>query len=317
MTGMRNRFSVAGSGADLRERQYVYPVSRPTEKRPALWRDFGGVKIAEIVHNDATGHRCSGAWPIGGDGACVLMLNLEGTTALTDMSAEFRLQPGDLLVVDAGLPLRRAGHVRGRGILVSLPQAPIPMPEAPCLIDSGDGIAAVLGGLISTLLHGTGPFCGREQAALRDVIVQLVAAACSARRQCSSRPIRPRDASAWQWHVLQQSVEALLSDPALSPAIVAASHGISTRHVHRLFRQAGISFNTYVRTRRLQHCRDDLMDPHLGALRLTEIAYRWGFSDSSHFSRCFKAAFGCTAREFRGHGLLRTDSRGRPYPSSP
>ena len=34
-------------------------------------------------------------------------------------------------------------------------------------------------------------------------------------------------------------------------------------------------------------------------LPLTEIAYRWGFNDSSHFSRSFKAAFGCTAREFR------------------
>ena len=190
VTGMRNEFSVAGSGADLRERQYVYPVSRPTEERPALWRDFGGVKIAEIVHNDATGHRCSGAWPIGGDGACVLMLNLEGTTALTDERG-VSSGAGRFARCRCRSATPTCGpRPRSSASSSSLPQAPIPMPQAPCLIDSGDGIAAVLGGLISTLLHGTGPFCGREQAALRDVIVQLVAAACSARRQCSS-PVDP------------------------------------------------------------------------------------------------------------------------------
>lgn len=99
--------------------------------------------------------------------------------------------------------------------------------------------------------------------------------------------------------LLRQSIEAFLSDPALCPARVAATHRISTRHLHRLFKQAGTSFSGYVRSRRLERCRDDLADPRLEGLPLTEIAYRWGFSDSSHFSRCFKVAFGCTAREFR------------------
>ena len=32
---------------------------------------------------------------------------------------------------------------------------------------------------------------------------------------------------------------------------------------------------------------------------LTEIAYSWGFSDFSHFSRCYKEKFGCSPKHDR------------------
>jgi AraC-like DNA-binding protein len=295
----------------------VHLAQRPVVHRTARWREFGGLELTEIVCND-TARSCDfDSQCITVDGRCVLILNLEGTGTLAHRTTELRLRPGDLLYVPAGLALRWLDHLPGRRILLDLPQTAVALPPAPCLIDGNDGIAAVLRQLVCTLLRGANPFYAGEQMVVRDTVMQLVAAACSARQSRPTGRAQVRDTSVRQWRLLRQSVEALLSDPSLTPTMVAASHGISTRHLHRLFRQRGMSFGAYVRTRRLQHCRDNRADPNLGALKLTEIAYRWGFSDSSHFSRCFKAAFGCTAREFRTRGMLRAGVGSRSWSPPP
>jgi AraC-like DNA-binding protein len=56
----------------------------------------------------------------------------------------------------------------------------------------------------------------------------------------------------------------------------------------------------YVWNRRLDRCRDDLKKPCASAQRVADIAFRWGFSDLSHFSRAFKARFGMSPRDCRG-----------------
>src|ERR1700761_4411773 len=37
---------------------------------------------------------------------------------------------------------------------------------------------------------------------------------------------------------------------------------------------------------------------------ITEIAYRWGFNDSAHFSRLFKASFGMSPTQYRSSRRL-------------
>ena len=46
--------------------------------------------------------------------------------------------------------------------------------------------------------------------------------------------------------------------------------------------------------------RADLEDPRQRARSITEIALRWGFNDSAHFSRTFRARFGLSPRAVRG-----------------
>lgn len=256
-----------------------------------------------------------------GEPGALLMLLQEGRCLLQQGDAQFTLEPGDLALVDLAMPVRRSTSGVCRDLRVPLPGAPLAggaMLRAvapPCLIDRRSGMATVLRAFVHALSEA-GPLCEREQTGVRDALAQLAAAVrCSHRQTCSTdAPLspadgaRPREACTGMWTMLQRSIEAMLPDPALSPATLAAAHRISTRHLHRLFHQVGTSFTGYVRNRRLERCRDDLADPRLSRLPLTEIAYRWGFSDSSHFSRCFKAAFGCTAREFRARAACRLDS---------
>ena len=95
------------------------------------------------------------------------------------------------------------------------------------------------------------------------------------------------------------AIEARLSDPDLSIAEIARDESVSQRYLQRLFEQQESNFTKYLRERRLERCRLDLLDPKHAGQSVTDIAFRWGFRDAATFSRAFRAAFGSSPREMR------------------
>ena len=92
-------------------------------------------------------------------------------------------------------------------------------------------------------------------------------------------------------------IEANLGDPDLDPEGIARASFISTRYLHKLFEDEGTSVCQWIRTARLERCRRDLLDPALGHLTILAIASRWGLPGPQHFSRLFRAAYGCSPSE--------------------
>jgi len=104
-------------------------------------------------------------------------------------------------------------------------------------------------------------------------------------------------------------IESRLADPGLSAAAIADALGMSVRSLQRRFDGTGQSFAQWVRQRRLQRCHDDLCNPRWCDVSIASIAWRWGFVDPAHFSRCFRERYGCSARALRKkarseHGAL-------------
>ncbi len=99
-------------------------------------------------------------------------------------------------------------------------------------------------------------------------------------------------------------IEASLADPDLSSATVAAAHHISIRHLQKLFETQGLTVSGWIRERRLEHARRDLINPAQHNVPITVIAARWRFADSAHFSRVFKAAYGLSPRDHRHDQLI-------------
>lgn len=91
---------------------------------------------------------------------------------------------------------------------------------------------------------------------------------------------------------VQKYIRAHLADPELSPGTVADAHHISLRHLHRLFRQHGLTVAAWIRRQRLEGCWRDLTDAAMFSQPIQVIASRWGFTDNAHFSRVFRAAYG-------------------------
>jgi AraC-like DNA-binding protein len=94
-----------------------------------------------------------------------------------------------------------------------------------------------------------------------------------------------------------------LSNPDLSPEVIAEAVGISKRYLHELFAEVNCTVSQFVREERLRAARDLMMMPN--PVQMSDIAYRFGFSDQAQFSRLFKAMFGQTPSGFRAEVMGR------------
>ncbi len=102
-----------------------------------------------------------------------------------------------------------------------------------------------------------------------------------------------------------------LDGVALSPRAIAAANGVSVRQLHRVFSATGTTVSQWVRKLRLARCAAELRGERInpqGGLKnatpgasegITHIAFRWGFNDSAHFSKAFRAEFGQSPRAYR------------------
>jgi AraC-like DNA-binding protein len=149
-------------------------------------------------------------------------------------------------------------------------------------------------GAAAGLADGT---IAREDADLAEHVIDLV------RRlyvdlDASGPPAAPRSRAELLLRA-QAYIAGNLGDPSLDPEQVAHACFISTRYLHRVFGEQGLSVCESIRAARLDRCRRDLINPALADEPISTIASRWGLPNLPHFSRLFRAAFGCSAREFR------------------
>jgi AraC-like DNA-binding protein len=98
---------------------------------------------------------------------------------------------------------------------------------------------------------------------------------------------------------LKATIEGALYDHTLKPVDAAAAAGIGVRYANALLAEEDTSLERYIVLRRLQHCHKALVDPAQARRTVSDIAYSYGFSDLSHFTRRFKAQFGCLPRDCR------------------
>jgi AraC-like DNA-binding protein len=66
-----------------------------------------------------------------------------------------------------------------------------------------------------------------------------------------------------------------------------------------LFKDEETSTMRYIWQRRLENCRNDLLAPINAGDRISDIAFRWGFNDLSHFSRVFKQRHDFSPKDYR------------------
>lgn len=96
--------------------------------------------------------------------------------------------------------------------------------------------------------------------------------------------------------VVRRVVDLIESTPTtgLTVADLASFAGISARSLHAAFRkQFGTSPMSYVRRRRLEHARDELLrlDPSAG-VKVIDVALRHGFTHTGRFAAAYRARFG-------------------------
>jgi AraC-like DNA-binding protein len=109
----------------------------------------------------------------------------------------------------------------------------------------------------------------------------------------------PEPSAAARRAEVKAAAMARLRDPGLTVAALAAQLHTSASTLHRAFTGEPASIAEWIWARRLDAVRADLCDPALRHRTISDLAFAWGFSDASHFSRAFRARFGATARQVR------------------
>ncbi|WP_230623665.1 transcriptional regulator FeaR [Stutzerimonas stutzeri] len=98
-------------------------------------------------------------------------------------------------------------------------------------------------------------------------------------------------------------IDESLGQPNLTPLSLATRLEISVRHLYRLFEEQGDSVCRYIQRMRLKRSAADLANPNLRHQSITSIAYKWGFTDSAHFSRSFKKQYEASPKDYRAVSL--------------
>lgn len=98
-------------------------------------------------------------------------------------------------------------------------------------------------------------------------------------------------------------IEANLGDPDLDPTRLAAAMGVSLRYLQALFHEHDRSISDWIWRRRLEVAAQRLSDPGFAHTTVGALAYGCGFSNQSHFSRCFKDRYERTPSDYRWRAL--------------
>jgi len=158
-------------------------------------------------------------------------------------------------------------------------------------------IAGLASGFLSMLLTRLDTLDGPVAAKIAEQALDLVALAFSAETQQSGSSLSSSRATTLLR--LKSVIESRLHEPDLKPAAVAAETGIGVRYANALLSAEGTSLERHILDRRLERCRRALEDPRQAHRTIGEIAFAWGFSDLSHFTRRFKAEYGVAPGEYR------------------
>jgi AraC family transcriptional activator of tynA and feaB len=266
-------------------------------------RRFGDLALVDCAFSPCVARRGQDLVDGGSNGARQGLLGVQLMQRGVEVSRDRRrgkatISPGQVVLwdsrrtveVEALQPVRKRVLVLPQEVALSFCPRLAEQPALPPI----DGTAAgrLLVRYINSLALELASLDGAARAAASNATIELLRAAVE--------PVLPdsRDAiRAAMREDIRRHVRMHLQDPGLGPASIAQAYSISVRALHGLFEEDDESVAGLVRGERLTRCMQDLQQPGGGSV--TDIAFRWGFSDSAHFSRVFKRAFGVTPSAVR------------------
>ena len=213
------------------------------------------------------------------------------------------IKDGCFFLLDPRRPFTGRFEERGRIVSIRVPRQDMEArigdgaAFASRTLDSRGSVPALAFGFLTMLPEHIDALDASAAAKIADQALDLVTLAFALETQTDNISLSSRRAVALT--MLKGAIEARLGDPELKPAAAAAAAGISVRYANTLLAPEDTGLEGYIIGRRLERCRRVLEDPAQTHRSIGDIAFSWGFSDLSHFTRRFKAEFGCSPGEYR------------------
>ncbi|WER50785.1 helix-turn-helix domain-containing protein [Cupriavidus sp. WKF15] len=222
----------------------------------------------------------------------VFYLLMDGRVELTQYERQTSGQAGDLLLYDQAMPFS-LNLYQHHSILVSIPRELLAsrLPDAADFAARRIAGTSQLGALVSDSLQRMAKLDASGTAIvehrLATSLLDLVSAALEA-ELADERALRTPHRGLMSQ--VQRYIIAHIQEADLDIDRISAAHHISPRTLNRLFAAEGTTPIRWLWKMRLSTSYRTLSEGHVTSV--TEVAFRLGFSDASHFSRAFKREFG-------------------------
>jgi AraC-like DNA-binding protein len=236
-----------------------------------------------------------------------LGVQLAGSSLIVQNGREAVLRPGDLAFSDSTAPYTLLDDDGIRQHFFSIPMASLALPYdairqlAAVTLSPGHPVADLAATYFRRLGSRPDIFTQPGVAAVGRPSIELVRALITTHLDASALAGETSEATLLL-RILEYA-RAHLPEPGLNAAQIAAVHHISVRHLYNVLGRGDISLGDWIRTRRLEECRDELSRPLARSDTISSVARRHGFSDPSSFGRLFRAANGLSPREWREKSL--------------
>jgi len=227
----------------------------------------------------------------------LLATQVEGTVLIKQGDIEFTQQPGSLTLMSAGEPYSVIHTQQSHRLILHIPNTVYgerilgnkkETQFRARLLPEG-GLVTIVHSMLKSLAFEDDKLTNTEQYTLAESLLELASAIVRSDTDKEFEKQHTKQSALFRRTL--EYLEANFMNSELTPEIVAKANGISMRYLHSLFQQSGISVSRWLWERRLKAAREDLIDPDMSHMRISEIAFRRGFNDPAHFSRTFRNRF--------------------------
>ncbi|HEV2572755.1 MAG TPA: helix-turn-helix domain-containing protein [Beijerinckiaceae bacterium] len=226
----------------------------------------------------------------------MLWLSLGGETILSQCGREAPLHPGDMVLHDQSQPFALEFGPRARAMMVSIPR-----PLLTARLSNAETLAARAIPRASKL----GALCGsfiRQMTDIDDIADAVVdrlsqSALDMFATTLESELVAEAPRGDPRLERAKSFIRAHLHDPDLDLETIAKAQNMAPRTLNRLFAAEATTPIRWLWQQRLALSYRALSEGKVQ--QVTDAALTCGFSDLSHFSRAFKAAFGKTPHEVK------------------
>ncbi len=259
---------------------------------------LGATVVSRVEAGPHTVHRSKAMIAASERGCYKLGLQLEGDAILSQDGRQVVLRPGDFALYDTDKPYSIDFTTPTDMAVFMIPRERLRLSRAAMEtmpargVRRDDDLGTLIGPLLTRLIRQA--FCDEGSSSalpMADAVVDLLSALLN--DQFGERERRGVDALLLE---AKSFIDQNLSDPALCPDAVAAAVHVSTRYLQKIFSADGHSVAKWIRQRRLEECRRDLISDR-DVTSVGAVGARWGLPDSAHFSRVFKGHFGVSPSE--------------------
>ncbi len=226
-----------------------------------------------------------------------------GLVSIEQEGRQVSLHAGDMMLLDPALPYSASFSLGSRTLVLKLPRRELQTRLGKTrgmvarLIKSGlaeDRLASCFTAGLPALTEEVRPVCGQLVA---NFMLDLVALSLAKAVEGTT----PRISSGKAMAILQirAAITTKLADPRLDVQSIADAVGLSVRHANNILASQDTSIGRLILSERLERCRRALEEPVQSGRSVSEIAFGWGFSDLTHFGRCFKKAYGTSPSDYQ------------------